>query len=118
LRAEVGIDELIGAGIDGELLGIGEYRSVNCALKTPARNRSLMSTPVARGEPIRFAARFHRSCEAVNFPVCCIGIRRDRCRQLASGLVMPDQPEGKEKAKNNNDNDIHRIHQYALAGAP
>jgi len=37
---------------------------------------------------------------------------------LPSGLVMPGQPEGKHQAKNNDEDDIHWIHHYALAARP
>jgi hypothetical protein len=31
---------------------------------------------------------------------------------------MPGQPEGKDQAKNNDDDDIHWIQHYALAARP
>jgi len=46
---------------------------------------------------------------------------RDRTASLPSlppGLVMPGQPEGKDQAKNNDDDDIHWIQHYALAARP
>ena len=81
---------------------------IQSTFKSPSR------IPISQAVELRAAKRRKRRAPfGCGCARCAVSGSDGSLPSLPSGLVMPGQPEGKDQAKNNDDDDIHWIEHYA-----